>query len=201
MFSSMFSRVAVVASLVAAAVAQTSSNGLSVLSPGGDNLWWVTKSDNTLVWSCHTTTLQNFTVLIANSNTGVVGAAPEPIIAIQPNYDCSLSLTDTQVVFTPSTGYTVLLADPFNSTHVYASSAPFEIKAFGSSYPDTAATPTQPAGTAAQSSSGSSATGSGSAGTPSSSSSTNTAKSGALANQVSVFAVALVGAGLAAFLA
>jgi len=196
----MFSRVAVVASLVAAAVAQTSSNGLSVIAPGGDNLWWVAKSSNTLVWSCHTTTLKNFTILIANSNTGILGAAPEPIVAIQDNFDCSLTIPDNEVQFTPSTGYSVLLANPFNSTDVYASSAPFEIKAFGSSYPDPSSTPTQPAGTAAQTGSGSSATGSSSGSNPSSTSSSNT-KSGALSNQVSVFAVALVGAGLAGFLA
>jgi len=196
----MFSRVAVVASLVAAAVAQTSTNGLSVLAPGGDNLWWISNNTNTLVWSCHTTTLKNFTVLIANSNTGVLGAAPEPIVAIQPNFDCSLIIPSNEVQFKPSTGYSVLLADPFNSTNVYASSAPFEIKAFGATYPDTSATPSQPAGTATETGPGSSATGSSSGSNPASTSGSH-AKSGALANQVSVFAVSLVGAGVAAFLA
>lgn len=104
----------------------------------------VAKSENTLEWTCNTSPYGNFTVLyvrlttllllskttdyclfllssIANSGGNVLGAGPEPIVAIQPNYDCSLTITASQDIFPAATGYTVLLANPFNDTDVSSS--------------------------------------------------------------------------------
>jgi uncharacterized protein YlxW (UPF0749 family) len=39
------------------------------------------------------------------------------------------------------TGYLILLANPLNSSDIYATSKPFEIKALGSAYPPASATP------------------------------------------------------------
>jgi hypothetical protein len=122
------------------ALAATAAADLQVLVPGGPNLWWVGKSSNTLAWSCHDSPYTNFTVLIANKDPKIL-SAPLAVIAQQNNYDCSHLITQDQVNQTPATGYIVQLANPFNSSDVYAASAEFEIKALGSSYPDASATP------------------------------------------------------------
>jgi len=197
----MMSRVAVVASLIAVVAAQTSSQGLSVLAPGGPDLWWIAQSINTLVWSCHTTTLTQFTVVMANPNVTLLAPGTQAIVSIQPNYDCSLTIPANEVVFPAGTGYSIQLANPGNATEVYAESAQFEIKAFGATYPAVSATPTQPASTggAAPTSSGSSGSGTGSSASTSTTGSSS--KSGAATTSVSAAFVALVGAGVAAFLA
>ncbi|KDQ60385.1 hypothetical protein JAAARDRAFT_46100 [Jaapia argillacea MUCL 33604] len=160
-----FSLAATVAALFTAVAAQTQ---LSIIDPGGPNLWWIAKSANTLIWTCEQTTYQNFTVMIANSNPSVL-VAPQAVIAIQQNFQCSLLIQPNQLDFPPSTGYTVQFANVLNSTDVYASSQPFEIKALGAAYPASSATPTSTAS--------STASGSGSGATASS-----TSKSGAFSN-------------------
>ncbi|KAI5121434.1 hypothetical protein M0805_006195 [Coniferiporia weirii] len=158
--------------LTVAAVAGIASAQLQVLAPGGPNLWWVAESANNIVWNCNESQVNNFTVLIANSNPDILVSA-EAIVGIQENFDCSETLTTQQVNFTAATGYTIILANPLNSTDVYATSAAFEIKPLGSTYPATSATPVA-SSTGAQDSNSGSSTASGS-GSPAA-----TSKSGAL---------------------
>ncbi|KAL5498633.1 hypothetical protein ACEPAH_1988 [Sanghuangporus vaninii] len=145
-----------------AALAVSVSAQLTILSPGGPDLWWVANSENNIVWTCDTSPVQNFSILVANSNPSVL-VSPLAVVAVQQNFDCSRTLTTQQVNFTTGTGYTVILADPINSTNIYAQSEEFEIKPVGSTYPDSSATPT---GTASATGSGS-ATASGSEATAS----------------------------------
>ncbi|TFK47503.1 hypothetical protein OE88DRAFT_1665663 [Heliocybe sulcata] len=152
----------------AALAGVASAADLAVISPGGPNLWWVQNSQNTLLWTCQQTTYQNFTILIANSNPSIL-VAPSALIAIEYDYDCSKTITESQSNWTPSTGYTIQLANPLNQTDIYAQSQEFEIKAAGSAYPAASATPTSSA----------SATGSGATGSASGSASSPTSSSAA----------------------
>ncbi|KAG1771986.1 hypothetical protein EV702DRAFT_1134928 [Suillus placidus] len=127
----MFRRLA----LACAALLSVVSAQLTITSPG-TNDWWVASSQNTISWTCTTSTFLNFTILLSNSNTAVL-AAPLAIIAVQENYDCSKTITQQQSAQPAGTGYTVLFASTLNSTDIYAQSQPFEIKALGSSYPTT----------------------------------------------------------------
>ncbi|KAI0646475.1 hypothetical protein C8Q79DRAFT_908741 [Trametes meyenii] len=136
-----------------AALAGSSLAQLEVLTPGGDNLWWVAQSDNVITWTCKTSPYTNFTVLIANSDPKVL-VAPQAFIAQQNNFDCSELITKDRVNMPVGTGYTIQLANPFNETDVYAESKPFEIKPLGSTYPASSATPTN-GGSATSSGSGS----------------------------------------------
>ncbi|KAF5380780.1 hypothetical protein D9757_007101 [Collybiopsis confluens] len=112
------------------------SGQLQVINPGGPNFWWISNSENLLVWNCNDSPEQTFTVLVANPNM----ASALAIIAQQPNYVCSLLVTKDQMGGLPvGTGYTVQLADPLNGTHVFAQSQAFEIKAAGSAYPTSTA--------------------------------------------------------------
>ncbi|KAH9983156.1 hypothetical protein BJV74DRAFT_851765 [Russula compacta] len=131
-----------------------------ILSPGGPNLWWVAQSQNTIVWSCNDSPpAQTYQLLVNNTNPAIL-TAPEAIVANVPNADCSMSITTQQAAFTPSTGYSVILADNLNQTHIYAVSQTFEIKALGAAYPPSSATPSD--SPAASTSGGSSGSGSGS---------------------------------------
>ncbi|KAJ4478015.1 hypothetical protein C8R41DRAFT_520119 [Lentinula lateritia] len=117
---------------LASALVHVASAQLQVLSPGGDNLWWVADNENLLVWNCNESQEQTFTVLVNNPNM----ASALAIIAEQPNYVCSLLVTKDQMGGLPvGTGYVVQLANPLNGTDVYAQSSAFEIKAAGSAYP------------------------------------------------------------------
>jgi len=127
---------ATVAALFVAAVAD-----LSIVSPGGPDLWWIANSENNIVWTCDASPYTNFTILITNQNLSVF-AGPIAIVAIENNYDCSRTITQDQANQPAGTGYIIQLASPFNETDVYAQSQPFEIKALGSAYPATSATPT-----------------------------------------------------------
>jgi hypothetical protein len=130
----MVARVFVALVAATAALFTVASAQLQVLSPGGSNEWWIQQSENLLTWNCDQSQEQTFTVLVANPNM----ASPLAIIAQQPNYVCSLLVTkDEMGALVPGTGYTVQLANIFNSTDVYAESSPFEIKAIGSAYPST----------------------------------------------------------------
>ncbi|KAG2140691.1 hypothetical protein DEU56DRAFT_289970 [Suillus clintonianus] len=130
----MFRRLA----LAFAALLSVVSAQLTITSPG-PNDWWVASSLNTISWTCSTSPYQNFTILLANSNTAVL-PAPLAIIAVQYNYDCSKTITQQQSAQPAGTGYTVQFASTLNSTDIYAQSEPFEIKALGSSYPTTTST-------------------------------------------------------------
>ncbi|CCM00449.1 uncharacterized protein FIBRA_02481 [Fibroporia radiculosa] len=124
------------AALVSGAAAQ-----LTIISPGGPNLWWVAQSQNVIVWSCKTSPYENFTISIANSNPDIL-VEPLAFVAQQPNYDCSEAISQYQVTMPAADGYTILLSNSLNATDVYATSQPFEIKALGATYPAASATPT-----------------------------------------------------------
>jgi hypothetical protein len=115
----------------------TLAQGFSVTAPSA-NTWWVAKSLNVLTWDCKASDAPaTFTVLIANKDPKVL-VAPLAIIGIEQNFDCSKEITQDQSNQPAGTGYTILLADPLNNTHVYATSDEFEIKPLGSSYPSQA---------------------------------------------------------------
>lgn len=181
--------VASVVALVGSAIAQ-----LEVISPSGDNLWWVAQSDNTLMWSCKSSPYSNFTVLITNSNPSIL-SAPLAIIAQQENYDCSETIAKTQINESPATGYTIQLADPFNNTNIYAQSQPFEIKALGAAYPPASATPSTD-GSATSSASATSGSGSGSSSGSASQPTGSTTKNGAAGLSASICGVVAVAAAL-----
>jgi len=116
------------------------SSGLSIIVPGGPELWWVGDAENNIVWTCQTSPFMNFTVLVANQNPKILAAAIA-VIAIENNYDCSKTIIPDQSNLTAATGYIVQFANTLNETDVYAQSQPFEIKAPGSTYPASSATP------------------------------------------------------------
>jgi hypothetical protein len=163
MFSPRLAVPAVLAVAAATATAQTSgpitTNGLSILAPGGPNLWWVAGSDNTLAWTCQSTTFTNFTVLLGNTNPSVQ-LQPQAILAQENNFDCSKLITANNFGQSPGSGWFVQLSNPFNETDVWAQSDVFEIKPKGSAYPAASATPTE---SSAASTSGASGSGSSSA--------------------------------------
>ncbi|KAI0827112.1 hypothetical protein BC628DRAFT_1338531 [Trametes gibbosa] len=174
---------ATLAALVGSTVAQ-----LDIISPGGPNLWWVADSDNVVSWTCKTSPYPAFIILIANSDPKVL-VAPQAVIAQQNNFDCSKLVSKDQVNMLPATGYTIQLANIFNQTDVYVESQPFEIKALGSPYPASSATPTN-SQSATDAASGT-ATGTG---TAASGSATGTQPNGAR----SLIPTSLAAAGLAA---
>ncbi|KAI6104107.1 hypothetical protein EDD16DRAFT_1693964 [Pisolithus croceorrhizus] len=135
--------------VTAAALVSAASAQLTVTNPSSDS-WWVAQSSNTLAWTCNTSPYNNFTVLLANSNPSIL-VEPIAIIAIQESYDCSQTITQQQSTQPAASGYTVLLANPLNSSDVYATSETFEIKALGSSYPATSSA-SSPSGTSSSSS-------------------------------------------------
>ncbi|KAF8198489.1 hypothetical protein BJ912DRAFT_951559 [Pholiota molesta] len=106
---------------------------LQVTSPSS-SIWWVAKSQNLISWTCQNTTIGNFTVLISNTDP-TISVSPLAIIAIQQNFDCSIIITQDQANQPAGNGWLVLLANPLNSSDVYATSQPFEIKPLGSLYP------------------------------------------------------------------
>ncbi|KIP09729.1 hypothetical protein PHLGIDRAFT_102260 [Phlebiopsis gigantea 11061_1 CR5-6] len=190
MFSSRLTLSAVAAALATSVVAD-----LKVLSPGGDNLWWVANSINTLSWTCHESPFSNFTVLVANTNANILSQA-QAIIAIENNFDCSKTITQQQEIFPAATGYTIQLANTLNNTDVYAESAQFEIKPQGSAYPDASATPTDSGASATGSSSGASGSGSATGSGSGAAAQTSSPSSGASGLQGSLAGVLAAAAGV-----
>ncbi|KAI0937561.1 hypothetical protein AcW1_001591 [Taiwanofungus camphoratus] len=156
----MFARTALTATLLA--FVSSAAAQLQIVSPGGPNLWWVAQSDNTVLWTCETSPYSNFTILIANSNPSVL-ASSLAIVAQQPNYDCSETISQHQISQPAASGYTLMFANPLNNSDIYATTQPFEIKALGAAYPPSSATPTATASATPSSSSGSSGSSSSSA--------------------------------------
>ncbi|KAK7678697.1 hypothetical protein QCA50_018279 [Cerrena zonata] len=112
---------------------------LQVTAPSS-SVWWVAQSINTIAWTCDQSQFQNFTILIANSDPKVL-VSPLAIVAVENNFDCSKTITQEQSSQPAASGYTILLANPLNSSQVYATSEPFEIKALGAAYPTTTVAP------------------------------------------------------------
>ncbi|KAJ1307557.1 hypothetical protein OPQ81_001654 [Rhizoctonia solani] len=119
-------------SLVALWVALVSAQQLTITEPSSDR-WWVAQSINTLRWNCEQTTYTNWTVLITNPDPTIL-SGPLALIAIQWNYDCSKTITPGEQL-KPATGYVMQFSNALNSSEVWASSQPFEVKALGSTYP------------------------------------------------------------------
>ncbi|TRM55948.1 hypothetical protein BD626DRAFT_521228 [Schizophyllum amplum] len=124
-----------------AGVARADDSDFRVIVPGGDDLWWVAQSTNNIIWTCEDSPYSNFSVYLSNTDVNIL-SGPIGIIAVQENYDCSKMITQQQAAQPAGKGYKVLLTDTLNSTHVYAESEEFEIKALGATYPDASATPT-----------------------------------------------------------
>lgn len=133
----LFARLSLVA-LVSTLVSTVA--GLKIIAPGGPNLWWIEKSDNNLVWDCSDKTYDSFNVVIANPNPNVL-TAPLTILATLPNYVCSKLMPAAQLTVPAASNYTISLTNILNTTDIYATSEPFEIKPLGSSYPDSTSTP------------------------------------------------------------
>jgi hypothetical protein len=146
----MYSRLTLAAT--AAALFGAATADLSVVVPGGPDLWWVDNAQNNIVWTCQGSPYANFTVLVANQNPKVL-SSPIAIVAVENNFDCSKTITPDQANQAPGTGYMIQLANTLNETDVYAQSQPFEIKAAGAEYPASSATPTA-SGTSSASASG-----------------------------------------------
>ncbi|KAI0766318.1 hypothetical protein BC629DRAFT_1596469 [Irpex lacteus] len=197
----MFTRLAVaaasVASLFAGATAQdnSSSSGLTIYSPGGSDLWWVASSINVVSWTCQTSPFSNFSVVLANQDP--TKWPNLTIISIESNFDCSKEITPDQQAAPAGTGYIIQFVNTLNSTDIYATSQPFEIKAAGAAYPATTALP--PGASTSGSSPSGSATASGSASSPSATGGTQ--KSGAVMKNSAAGVVAAGAAALGLFLA
>ncbi|KAG8733969.1 dual specificity protein kinase kns1 [Ceratobasidium sp. 423] len=159
-------------SLVTFWVALVSAQQLTITEPSSER-WWVAQSINTLRWNCEQSTYTNWTVLITNPDATIL-SGPLALIAIQWNYDCSKSITPGAEL-KPATGYVMQFANALNSTEVWASSQPFEVKAVGSTYPPEYSTTGVP---------GTTATGSSSNGTaaPTSTASVTSGSNGAMTN-------------------
>jgi hypothetical protein len=108
---------------------------LQITNPSS-SLWWVAKSTNVMAWNCNdpSITTTNFTVLINNSDPKLL-VGPLAFIAIQQNFQCSVTVSHDQVNQPAGPGYTLLFANPLNNTQVYTTSETFEIKSLGSLYP------------------------------------------------------------------
>ncbi|KAF8655584.1 hypothetical protein AX16_003005 [Volvariella volvacea WC 439] len=126
-------RIAAAAASLFALVGSAAAQQLQITSPNS-NTWWVAQSVNVMAWNCQESPYTNFTVLIANPDPQIL-PAPLAIIGIQYNYDCSKEITQQQSAQPAASGYTLIFADPFNSTNVFATSEPFEIRPLGSQYP------------------------------------------------------------------
>jgi len=115
------------------AVAQ---NDFNVTNPTSSS-WWVAKSTNVMSWDCQNSqakTDNNFTILIKNADQNIL-SGELAIIAIQNNFQCTVTISQNQANQLAATGYTLLFANTLNSSDVYTSSQPFEIKPLGSLYP------------------------------------------------------------------
>ncbi|CCO28951.1 dual-specificity kinase [Rhizoctonia solani AG-1 IB] len=119
-------------SVVTLWVSLIAAQHLTINEPSSDR-WWVAQSLNTLRWNCEQTAYTNWTVLITNPDVTIL-SGPLALIAIQWNYDCSKTIIPGEQL-KPATGYVMQFANALNSTDVWASSQPFEVKAVGSTYP------------------------------------------------------------------
>jgi len=130
--------------LAGAVSASVSNGGLSILVPGGDNLWWLADQQNNLIWTCGESTFPTFTVWINNSDITLLTAITA-LISIEQNYNCEQGVGSNLLTAPVGKGYTIVLTDPSNATNVYAVSDEFEIKPLSAGYPASSATPTDQA--------------------------------------------------------
>jgi len=128
---------------------------------------------------------------VANPNPDLL-VSVDPIVAVENNFDCSMTLSVDQANFTVGSNYTVQLANILNLTDVYAESQPFDIKPFGSAYPPASATPADP---------GATSTGGATSSSSSTGSASSPTKSSAAVSALSLNSVGAFGAFLAALAA
>ncbi|KAJ8502025.1 hypothetical protein ONZ45_g2926 [Pleurotus djamor] len=148
--------------IVAAVAAVASAQDQFAITAPSSSTWWVAQSANVFSWTCRTNPPNNdYTVLIGNTDPTIL-VQPQAVISIQANADCSKEITRQQADFKPGQNYFLQLANPLNSTNVYAQSEPFEIRALGSAYPTTTVIPGGASPTGGASSAGT-GTGTGSA--------------------------------------
>ncbi|KAJ7599198.1 hypothetical protein C8J56DRAFT_815573 [Mycena floridula] len=120
---------------IASLLSLTVVSGLEITNPGGPDLWWVAQSINTLAWTCNDPQAKpQYTIVLANPDPKIL-TAPQAIIAIENNFDCSKTITADQIGTFVGPNFTVQLANILNQTDVYAESQPFEIKPVGALYP------------------------------------------------------------------
>ncbi|KZV76721.1 hypothetical protein PENSPDRAFT_673350 [Peniophora sp. CONT] len=190
----MFSLRALAAAFLVASAA--AADTFSVLAPGGPNVWWVAESQNTLTWTCHTNPpAQVFQLLLNNTNVNIL-PSPMAILANLNNADCSHTITTQQAALTPSTGYTIVLADQLDQTKIYATSQEFEVKALGATYPAASATPTEGGSSASATGSATGSAASGAASSTASASSESSNSSGAMGLTASIGSVFLAAGAL-----
>lgn len=180
--------------LALAAFVTSAAAQLTILSPGGPDLWWVAQSQNTVIWTCDTSPYSTFTVLIDNSDPKIL-TSELAIIAQQENFDCSETISQYQVTMPAASGYTLIFANPLNNTDVYAQTQPFEIKALGATYPAASATPTGGSSATVSGSSSAAASGASASSTAATSSKKNAA--GRVAAPVVALAALAAAAGIA----
>nr|ODN97563.1 hypothetical protein L204_02981 [Cryptococcus depauperatus CBS 7855] len=107
-------------------IVSVASAALTVTEPSGSH-WWVAKSLNTLAWDGKDPA--EFSVFLNNPNTNL-------LVNKHLGFGFYRSrIPDLLDDEPPGTGYTLLLTNPLNSSDIYATSEPFEIKAAGSAYP------------------------------------------------------------------
>ncbi|KAJ6484460.1 hypothetical protein C8R47DRAFT_1131433 [Mycena vitilis] len=122
-----------------------SSEGMSILAPGGDGLWWIEAQPNNVVWTCGESKVTQFTIWINNNDTTKLTAIT-PLIAVEQNFNCNQGISANLLGTTPAgDGYEIVITDITNATNVYARSAPFSIKALSVGYPPASNTPTDQA--------------------------------------------------------
>ncbi|KAJ7135736.1 hypothetical protein C8R44DRAFT_848598 [Mycena epipterygia] len=106
-------------SLVSAASAAFSSGGMTILAPGGDNLWWL---DAALRRPAQQPRLDlrgehlpQFTVWINNSDTSLLTAIT-PLINVEQNFNCNQGITPNLYNAPLGDGYTIVLSNINNVT-------------------------------------------------------------------------------------
>jgi len=124
----MFSAKSIVAALAVLAAVPSALATLSITTPSSTN-YWVFATSNQIVWAAPAagdpTTVS---ITVTNSDNNLLNG----VFSIAQNVPVSiLTYTVTDVTLKPGTGYVVNFLNGTNSTQIYTSSAPFEVKAAG----------------------------------------------------------------------
>jgi len=110
--------------VVAALGLVASSLALNITSPG-PNDYWVQNTSNVINWSFSSGDPNPVDITITNSNSSFLNGA----FSIARNLDASNgSFTVTNVTLRVDTGYVVNFVNGTNSSQIFASSQPFEVK-------------------------------------------------------------------------
>ncbi|KAJ7051387.1 hypothetical protein C8F01DRAFT_1375223 [Mycena amicta] len=142
-----FSSLAAVALGLAGVVsaAGLSTNGLTILAPGGTDLWWLQGQDNNLVWTCGESQYSQFTIWLNNTDVAATISAITALISVEQNYNCAQTIAANINTAPVGTGYSVVITSITNASDIYAVSDLFEIKPLSAGYPLATNTPTDTA--------------------------------------------------------